>query len=83
MTRMDSALGGKDTLLHPLPWPSPARLDSEGHGQRGLLREAGLVLGLTAQRARVTHAGRLTLQRLPFPASSLLKSTAGCHSAVR
>lgn len=83
MTRMGSALGGKDTLPHSLPWPSPARLNSESHGQRGLLREAGLVLGLMVQRARVTYAGRLTLQRLPFTASSLLKSTAGCHSAVR
>lgn len=47
------------------------------------MREAGLVLGLMAQRAEAILSGRLTLQRLPFPAFSLLKSTAGCHSAVR
>lgn len=42
--------------------------------QGGLLREAELGLALPAQRAGVTHAGRLTLQHPPFPASSCLKA---------
>lgn len=73
-TRPGLALSGPASLPLPLPGPGPARPRGEGHRQGGLLGEGGLGLGLPAQRAGVTHAGRLTLQHPPFPASSCLKA---------
>lgn len=57
-TRLGSALGCTATL--PTHFPGLALSGPVRVMGRGLLREAGLVLGLVAQRAGITHTRRLT-----------------------